>query len=56
MYTKFQSFIENDIWEYQDALLGQAILTSCWIFKIQKDRWGKILKLKTWWVAHEYKQ
>ncbi len=27
MYIEFQSFIENDTWEYRDVPSGQAVLT-----------------------------
>ncbi len=37
IYAEFQSLIENDTWEYQNAPLERAILTDCWIFKIKKD-------------------
>lgn len=56
MYAEFQSFIKNDTWEYRDAPSGRAVLTWCWVFKIKKDRCGKILKFKAQWVAHGYKQ
>ncbi len=46
MHIEFQSLIENDIWEYRDALSDQAVLTGRWVFKIKKERWGKILKFK----------
>ena len=56
MHIEFQSLIENDTWEYRDAPSGRAVLTGRWVFKIKKDRWGKILKFKARWVAHGYKQ
>ncbi len=56
MYAEFQSFIENDTWKYKNASSDRAILIGCWVFKIKKDRWGKILKFKARWVAHGYKQ
>ena len=56
MYIKFQSLIENDIWEYKNAPSGRVVLTGRWVFKIKKDREGKILKFKAQWVAHGYKQ
>ena len=46
IHAEFQSLIENDTWEYRKTLSGRAVLTSCWVFKIKKDRWSKILKLK----------
>lgn len=46
MYAKFKSLIENNTWEYRDAPSGRTVLTSRWIFKIKKDRWGKILMFK----------
>lgn len=46
MHIEFQLLIENDTWEYRNASSGQAVLTDCWIFKIKKERWGKILKFK----------
>lgn len=45
MHAEFQSRIENDTWEYRNAPLGRAVLTVRWVFKIKKDRRGKILKL-----------
>ncbi len=56
MYAGFQFLIENNTWEYKNAPLGRAILTGHWVFKIKKDRWGKILEFKARWVAHGYKQ
>ena len=56
MHLEFQSLIENDTWEYRDVLLDQAMLTGRWVFKIEKDRWDKILKFKARWVVHVYKQ
>ena len=56
MHAEFQSLIENDTWEYRDVPTGRAVLTGRWVFKIKKDRWGKILKFKARWVAHGYKQ
>ena len=56
MHAEFQSLIENDTWEYRNAPSGRAVLTGRWVFKIKKDRWGKILKFKARWVAHGYKQ
>ena len=32
------------------------MLTGRWVFKIEKDRWGKILKFKARWVVYGYKQ
>ncbi len=46
MYAEFQSLIENDTWEYKNAPSSRTILTGRWVFKIKKDRWGKILKFK----------
>ena len=46
MHAEFQSLIENDTWEYRDTSSSRAISISRWVFKIKKDRWGKILKFK----------
>ncbi len=46
MYIEFKSLIENDTWKYKNAPSDRAILTGCWVFNIQKDRWSKILKFK----------
>ena len=55
MHTEFQFFIENNTWEYRDAPSSQAVLTGCWVFKMKKDRWDKILKFKAQWFAYKYK-
>lgn len=39
IFAKFQSHIENDIWEYKDTPSSQGVLTDCWVFKIKKDGW-----------------
>ena len=44
IYAEFQSFIKNDTWEYKNTPSRRVILTVHWVFKIDKDRWGKILK------------
>ncbi len=56
MHAEFQSLIENDTWEYKNASSGRSILTGRQVFKIKKDRWGKILKFKARWVANRYNQ
>lgn len=47
MHVEFQFLIENNTWEYKNAPSGRAVITGRWIFKMKKDRWGKILKFKT---------
>lgn len=48
MYAEFLFLTENDTWDCRNALSGQAVLTSRSVFKIEKDRKGKILKFKDW--------
>lgn len=45
-YADCQSFIKNDNWDYQNASSDQAMWNSRWVWKIQKDRWDKILEIK----------
>ena len=56
MKREFDSLIENEIWDLTFTLFSQSILIDRWVFKIKKDRWSNILKFKTRWVVHEFKQ
>ena len=56
MKREFDFFIENEIWDLTFASFSQSILIDRWVFKIKKDRWDNILKFKTRWVVHEFKQ
>ena len=56
MKREFNSLIENEIWDLTFASFSQSILIDRWVFKIKKDRWDNILKFKTRWVVHDFKQ
>ena len=56
MRTELNSHIENGTWELVPTPEDAKVLTGRWVFKIKKDRYGKILKFKARWVVHGYKQ
>ena len=55
IHVEFQSLIENDTWEYQEAPSDRAVLTGHWVFKIKMDRGDKILKFAARWVTQRFK-
>lgn len=56
MKREFNSLIKNEVWELVNIPLDRKVLTGRWVFKLKKDRNGKILKFKVRWVVHGYKQ
>ena len=56
METEYQSLVENETWTLERAPTDRKVITSRWVFKIKKDRDGKVLKYKARWVVHGYKQ
>ena len=56
MKTKLVSYIENDSWTLVKRSLDKKIITERWIFKLKHDLDEKILRYKTRWVVHDYKQ
>lgn len=56
MKREQRSLIKNDVWELVNIPVNQKVLTGRWVFKLKKDRYGKILKFKARWVVHGYKQ
>lgn len=46
MHAESQSLIENDTWDYRNALSGQVVLASRSVFNIKKDRRGKNSKVQ----------
>ena len=50
---------ENEVWikvQLKNVLLEQSILTSRWVYKTKQNQNDAVLKHKTWWVIHSYKQ
>ena len=56
MKTKLVSLQENETWSLVKSSTNQKMLTGKWVFKIKKDHFSNMLKYKTWWVIHDYKQ
>ena len=56
METEYQSLVENETWTLERAPTDRKVITGRWVFKIKKDRDGKVLKYKARWVVHDYKQ
>ena len=56
MKTKLVLLQENEIWSLVKSSTNQKILTGKWVFKIKKDYFSDMLKYKTWWIVHSYKQ
>lgn len=56
MEAEYDSLIENDTWTLETAPSGRKVISGRWVFKLKKDRYGKILKFKARWVVHGYKQ
>ena len=53
---KIISHIENEIKIFIKFLKNRQAIIDCWIFKIKYDLNNNILKYKTRWVVHDYKQ
>ena len=56
MKTKLVSHIENDIWTLVKRSSDRKIITERWVFKLKHDLDDKILRYKTCWIVHDYKQ
>ena len=54
--TKLVSHTENDIWTLVKRSSDRKIITERWVFKLKHDFDDKILRYKTRWVVHDYKQ
>ena len=54
METEYQSLVENETWTLERAPTDRKVITGRWVFKIKKDRDGKVLKYKARWVVHGY--
>ena len=54
---KIESHVKNEIWELVTSSNNRSkALTSRWVFKIKYELDDNVLKYKTQWVIHEYKQ
>lgn len=56
MTVEYSSLMENETWSLVDSPNGRKVISGRWVFKLKKDREGKILKYKARWVVHGYKQ
>ncbi len=56
MEIEYNSLMENGTWEIVSSSKEANVITEKWVFKLKKDRFSNILKYKTRWVAHGYKQ
>lgn len=56
MSVEYSSLMENETWSLVDSPNGRKVISGRWVFKLKKDREGKILKYKARWVVHGYKQ
>ncbi len=57
MKHEIESHVKNETWKLVTSLSDRSkALTSRWMFKIKYELDGNILKYKTRWVIHEYKQ
>ena len=56
MEHEIASHIENGTWKLVKLLEGRAAITGRWVFKIKYGVDSVILRFKTHWVVHGYKQ
>ena len=56
MKIETQSHMKNKIWKLTKLSNDKKIIIDRWIFKIKYDLNDNILRYKTRWVVHEYKQ
>ena len=56
MKIEIQSHMKNETWELTKLSNDKKIIIDRWIFKIKYDLNDNILRYKTRWVVHEYKQ
>ena len=56
MLSELNFHKKNGIWNLIDVSLNHKVLTEHWVFKLKKNYLGNILKYKTQWIVHSYKQ
>ena len=56
MKVKIVSHIENETWIFIKFSKDRQAITDRWMFKIKYDLNNNILKYKTRWIVHDYKQ
>ncbi len=54
--VEYCSLIENEAWSFFDSPQNWKVISGQWVFKLKKNREGKILEYKARWVVHGYKQ
>lgn len=56
MAVEYSSLMENETWSLVDSPQNRKVISGQWVFKLKKDREGKILKYRARWVVHGNKQ
>jgi hypothetical protein len=55
MKREFNSLVKNQTWDLVKRL-NQNVIIERWIYKLKKDRDENLIRYKTRWVAHDFKQ
>ena len=56
MKIEINHFVDNDTWRLIKLFVERHVITNRWVFKIKYEVNDRILRFKTRWVVHEYKQ
>ena len=56
MKIEINHFVDNDTWRLIKLFVERYVITNRWVFKIKYEINDRILRFKTRWIVHEYKQ
>jgi hypothetical protein len=56
MRAKFNSLVENQIWDLTKRFDDKNVIIERWIFRLKRDRDDNSLRYKVRWVTHDFKQ